>query len=141
MHIMIMVRCECICELTYFFCSSTNKADDDKNAVNIFSNDGSFMNQFKALLEKQKKEKEKENQKEKQKEKEKEKPKGKDLKGKEDSTQNQNTYKGGKKNRDYNDGARDTDSHYHNSRNNERDSSDYGRRRSEGSRYEGYFTV
>ncbi|XP_072938384.1 uncharacterized protein [Epargyreus clarus] len=42
-------------------------ANDDKGSKNIFSNDGSFMSQFKALLDKQKKEKEEKDELEKQK--------------------------------------------------------------------------
>lgn len=39
---------------------------DDSGSVNIFSNDGSFMNQFKALLEKQKQDKQEKEDQEKQ---------------------------------------------------------------------------
>lgn len=48
------------------------KAKED-NSANIFSNDGSFMSQFKALLEKQNKEKQEKEQKAKEKELEKKK--------------------------------------------------------------------
>ncbi|CAK1581009.1 unnamed protein product [Parnassius mnemosyne] len=43
----------------------SNSTIDEKSPGNIFSNDGSFMSQYKALLEKQKQEKEKKEQKEK----------------------------------------------------------------------------
>lgn len=62
-----------------FFISSPSPQDDTGNS-NIFSNDGSFMSQYKALLEKQKQDNQDKEEKEKEKQKSDEKQKIKEEK-------------------------------------------------------------
>ncbi|XP_059061368.1 histone-lysine N-methyltransferase SETD1B-like [Achroia grisella] len=71
---------------------SNPKAKDEKGSNNIFSNDGSFMSQFKALLEKQKQDKKEKEEKEKEKNNEDERKADKIAKIKEECSRDDKDY-------------------------------------------------